>query len=175
MLRNSSPPIEPRRFDAPTTATERGRKNGSSEARTATWSRVGDVLAVAAGGRDREPNLDLAALGAARDSSKPASRKTPSIAAFSCSTSATNSSIPASAARAASCSSSRVPIPRRWNSSPTANATSAARGSRSRTQFATATMRPLERPDERAPLLPVRLEHRLDELGPSAEKPWKRR
>ena len=43
-----------------------------------------------------------------RDSSKPASRKTVSIAAFSGSTSATNRSIPASPARAASCSSSRV-------------------------------------------------------------------
>ncbi len=30
----------PRRFDAPMTATERGWKNGSSEARTATWSRA---------------------------------------------------------------------------------------------------------------------------------------
>ena len=72
MLRNSSPPIEPRRFDAPTTATERGWKNGSSEARTATWSRsatcsrYASVGAIAnrissspafAGARDREARV----------------------------------------------------------------------------------------------------------------------
>ena len=39
MLRKSSPPIEPRRVDAPTTATVRGAKNGASDAATATWSR----------------------------------------------------------------------------------------------------------------------------------------
>ena len=39
MLRNSSPPIVPRRGDAPITATERGSKNGLSDAATATWSR----------------------------------------------------------------------------------------------------------------------------------------
>ena len=40
MLRNSSPPIVPRRGEAPTTATVRGAKNGCSEAATATWSRT---------------------------------------------------------------------------------------------------------------------------------------
>ena len=39
MLRNSSPPIVPRRDDAPMTATESGSKNGLSDAATATWSR----------------------------------------------------------------------------------------------------------------------------------------
>ena len=39
MLRKSSPPIEPRRADAPMTATVRGSKNGRSDAVTATWSR----------------------------------------------------------------------------------------------------------------------------------------
>ena len=39
MLRKSSPPIEPRREEAPTTATVRGEKKGASEAATATWSR----------------------------------------------------------------------------------------------------------------------------------------
>ena len=39
MLRKSSPPIEPRREEAPTTATVRGTKNGASDATTATWSR----------------------------------------------------------------------------------------------------------------------------------------
>src|SRR5581483_775254 len=36
MLRKSSPPIEPRRDEAPTTATDCGEKNGRSEAATAT-------------------------------------------------------------------------------------------------------------------------------------------
>ncbi len=40
MLRKSSPPIEPRRLDAPTTATLPGSKNGRSEATTASWSRA---------------------------------------------------------------------------------------------------------------------------------------
>src|SRR5947208_1365850 len=39
MLRKSSPPIDPRRREAPTTATLAGSKNGRSEAATATWSR----------------------------------------------------------------------------------------------------------------------------------------
>ena len=39
MLRKSSPPIVPRRLDAPTTATVRGSKNGRRDAVTATWSR----------------------------------------------------------------------------------------------------------------------------------------
>ena len=39
MLRNSSPPIEPRRAEAPITATLAGAKNGASEAVTARWSR----------------------------------------------------------------------------------------------------------------------------------------
>ena len=44
---------------------------------------------------------------------------------FSGSTSAMNASIPCVAARCASCSSSRVPMPLPWNSSATANAASA--------------------------------------------------
>ena len=39
MLRNSSPPIDPRRAEAPTTATPAGAKNGASDAVTARWSR----------------------------------------------------------------------------------------------------------------------------------------
>jgi hypothetical protein len=39
MFRNSSPPIEPRRRDAPMTATDLGSKNGRNDAVTATWSR----------------------------------------------------------------------------------------------------------------------------------------
>ena len=61
MLRKSSPPIEPRRFDAPITATERGWKNGSSEARDRDVVAFGHVLAVRVGRRDREADLELAA------------------------------------------------------------------------------------------------------------------
>src|SRR2546423_1082909 len=39
MLRKTSPPIEPRRFDAPTTTTAAAPKNGRKAAATATWSR----------------------------------------------------------------------------------------------------------------------------------------
>src|SRR5204862_4473005 len=37
MLRKSSPPIVPRRGDAPSTATDRGAKNGRRDAATAVW------------------------------------------------------------------------------------------------------------------------------------------
>ena len=79
MLRKSSPPIEPRRFDAPMTATVAGAKNGRSEAATATWSRSST----------RARNCSVGAIGkrtstsppsSVRDTSKPASRKTASIA-----------------------------------------------------------------------------------------------
>ena len=39
MFRKSSPPIDPRRRDAPMTATLPGSKNGRSDSATATWSR----------------------------------------------------------------------------------------------------------------------------------------
>ena len=39
MLRNSSPPIEPRRGEAPITATPAGEKKPASDAVTPTWSR----------------------------------------------------------------------------------------------------------------------------------------
>ena len=94
---------------------------------------------------------------------------------LSCSTSATNSSIPACAARAASCSSRRVPIPRRWKSSSTVNATSATRGSRSLTQFATATMRPSSEPSSAPRSCQSGSSTGSTSFGPSAGKPWKRR
>ena len=40
MLRNSSPPIEPRRDEAPITATDAGSKKPLREAVTATWFRA---------------------------------------------------------------------------------------------------------------------------------------
>ncbi len=67
-----------------------------------------------------------------RATSKPASANTLSMATFSGRTRATNRSTPCAAARAASCSSRRVPMPRPWRSSATAKATSAFAGSRSR-------------------------------------------
>ena len=62
MLRKSSPPIEPRRRDAPITATALGAKKGRSEATTAVWSRSStrDASAPVAATGKRE--LDLAAL-----------------------------------------------------------------------------------------------------------------
>ena len=62
MLRKSSPPIEPRRGDAPSTATLAGAKNGRSDATTATWSRSSTRARYALGRRDREPDLDRPAL-----------------------------------------------------------------------------------------------------------------
>ncbi len=67
MLRKSSPPIEPRRFDAPTTATELGWKKGSSDAAHSDVVAGRHLLPVAACRRDREADLDLAAFAGARD------------------------------------------------------------------------------------------------------------
>src|SRR2546423_1877880 len=87
MSGNSSPPIEPRRREAPTTATDAGRKNGRSDAATATWSRSSTRL--------RKPGV--ASIGKAtstspwssrRVTSKPASANTESIGRLSCRTSA---------------------------------------------------------------------------------------
>ena len=61
MLRKSSPPIEPRRFEAPMTATAAGAKNGRSEAATATWSRCFYAREKPRRLRDREAHLDFAA------------------------------------------------------------------------------------------------------------------
>ena len=66
-------------------------------------------------------------------------------------------------------------MPRRWNSSPTAKATSAARGSRSLTQFATATMRPSSDPSNAPRSSQSGASTGSTSFGPSAGKPWKRR
>ena len=141
MLRKSSPPIEPRRVDAPMTATrrrreERPQRRGDGDVVALVDARAEVARSARSGSAPRSRRLR-----AARDTSKPASRNTASIGAFSGSTSATKRSIPASAARAASCSSSRVPTPRPCSSSATAKATSAAVGSRRRANSATATIR----------------------------------
>ena len=59
MLRKSSPPIEPRRCDAPSTATERGAKKGCERRATAAWSRLSTCSRKLVGGSDRELDLDL--------------------------------------------------------------------------------------------------------------------
>ena len=84
-------------------------------------------------------------------------RRRCSIARFSAITSATKRSMPVSAARAASCSSRRVPIPRPCSSSATAKAASAALGSRRRDVVRRAR-RPLvaEPADQRAASRPSR-------------------
>ena len=61
MFRKSSPPIVPRRRDAPITATLRGSKNGRSDAVTATWSRSATSSSNRSVRCDREHDLDLAA------------------------------------------------------------------------------------------------------------------
>ena len=94
MLRKSSPPIDPRRGEAPTTATERGSKNGRSEAVTATWSRS-STRAVNAAVRAIGNLTSTTPPSSVRVGLKPMFSNTPSIEAFSGSTSATNSSIPA--------------------------------------------------------------------------------
>ena len=63
MLRKSSPPIEPRRCEAPITATLRGSKNGRREATTASWSRAST--------RSRYRSVD--AIGNCTSSSPPSS------------------------------------------------------------------------------------------------------
>src|SRR6478672_4433227 len=97
MLRNNSPPIEPRRVDAPTTATERGWKKGSSEARTARWSRSATCSRYVSVGAIAN-RISSSPPSPARVTAKPASRNTPSILELSANTSATNSSIPPGAA-----------------------------------------------------------------------------
>ena len=74
MLRNSSPPIEPRRADAPTTATPAGAKNGASEAVTAEVVAAVDALEVPGGRLDRHRDLGDAVVRAARPRS-PRSRR----------------------------------------------------------------------------------------------------
>ena len=95
------------------TATECASKNGRSEATTAVWSRrstsdaypavgvIGNVISTS-------PPADV------RATSNPTPSNTWIIAALSAITSPMKRSIPWLAARAASCSTSRVPMPRPW-------------------------------------------------------------
>ena len=158
------------------TATHAGSKNGWSDARTATWFALGDAVAVALGRRDREADLDLAAVELARDVEAGVAEDDEHLAVLGQHLGDELLDARPPRASSASCSSRRVPMPRPWKSSATVKATSAARRSRSRTKFASATMRPSRQPIERAALVPVGIEERRDELRRrGAGKPWKRR
>ncbi len=92
-FRYSSPPIEPRRDEAPTTATVRGVKNGASDAATATWSRSSTCATyVPVGSMSRRTSISPPSIW--RVSRKPASSKTRSIGRFPAITSAMNCSMP---------------------------------------------------------------------------------
>src|SRR4051812_15782210 len=176
MFRNSSPPIEPRRREAPTTATDAGRKNGRSDAATATWSRSSTRLrkpAVASIGKV----TSTSPWSSRRVTSKPASAKTESIGRLSCRTSARKRSMPAAEATAASRSRRRVPTPRPCRSSATANATSAVFTSRSGAYSATATMRSAPpAPAASATSAPPAPSSRCSIVARSTRRPpWKRR
>ena len=67
MLRKSSPPIEPRRREAPITATEARLEERLERGGDGDVVALVDALLVARGRRDREAHLDLAALELARD------------------------------------------------------------------------------------------------------------
>ena len=169
MLRNSSPPIEPRRVEAPTTATVFGLKNGSSDAATATWSRSSTAARYSSVGAMLS-RTSVVPPSSRREIAKPASAKTRSIGWFSGSTSATKVEIPSAAAEAASCSSRRVPTP----------VTLQRVGDRERDLGARRIAQPdvvrerhdllalavdRHRPDQSAAVVPIGVEERLDRLA----------
>ena len=136
-----------------------------------------DPLLVALGRRDRELDLDLAP-ASSRVSSKPSPSKTPSM-----------SGCPrAPRRRSARCPRAR-PLRELLDEpgadpAPLVRVRDGERGLRDRGIAQALVVRdrddalaPVlgERPEERAALAPVRVEELLDELGPSAGKPWKRR
>ena len=138
-------PMLPRRDEAPMTATLRGAKNSRREATVARWSRSSTPAmyeSVAVIGK-----LSSAVpCSTRRVTSNPAPMKTLSIASFATLTSATKRLIPAEAAISTNCSSSRVPTPFPCIGSSTANATSAAVGSRSLSKLPSATTCPSDIP-----------------------------
>ena len=81
MLRKSSPPIEPARGDAPSTATLAGSKNGRREATTAAWSRSSTRARYASAGAIGNSSSTVPS-ASRRVTSKPASPKTRSMATF---------------------------------------------------------------------------------------------
>ncbi len=157
----------PCRRDAPSTATLEGAKNGLSDATAARWSRSSTRSRYVAVGSIRNSTSTVPP-SSLRVLSKPTASKTLSICLFSGSTSATKRSIPTAAARAASCSSRRVPIPRRWSSSATRKATSAAAGVAEPHVAGEGDDAAAQLPDEMASLVPVGVDERLDEAARSA-------
>ena len=108
--RRIRPPILPGSRDAPMTATARGASIGRSDAAVACRRRRSAEATPSADGVS--DNWTSTVPAADRDRiSNPESRKTSRIAAFSASVVAWNRWKPWSAARAASRSSSSVPIP----------------------------------------------------------------
>ena len=109
MLRKSSPPIEPRRVEAPTTATVAGAKNGAQRRGDGDVVALVDALAV----RVRRGDLRAAPRSCRRRAAaRPRSprRRRPAASARSRAAPRRRSvEIPARRAAAASCSSSRVP------------------------------------------------------------------
>ena len=172
MLRKSSPPIEPRRFEAPMTATERGLEERLERGPHR------DVVALGSPARDRRrwarsgSRISTSPPSSGAVTAKPASRKTRSIAVvlgqhlgdeLLDSGLAGCGSEPLEQARADSAPLKLV-----------VDGEGDLRGARvaqPRPSSRAATTRSaIERPEQRATLLPVRLEHRLDELRPEHGK-----
>ena len=129
MFSTNARPTFPGVSAAPMTATDEGARIGRSEASAAKWSRSSIRWTTASTGVMSTDTLSSSR--PARLTAKPAFRNTLSITRFTDSTAASKRRTPRSAPIAASCSSIRVPIPRRCSSSVTANAISATPGSRS--------------------------------------------
>src|SRR5271165_7542618 len=141
MFASTARPTLPDVAAAPATGTDAGARIDRTDAIAAKWSRSSIRSSTASVGAISSETVS-SPNEVRRRTAKPALSNTPSIGRFSDMTSASNRWIPRSAAIAASCSSIRVPAPRRRQSSATANATSAARGSRSPSNPATATTAP---------------------------------
>ena len=135
----------------------------------------GHVLAIRVGGRDREPDLELAALAGAGDREAGVAEHVEHrvVLEHDLRDELLDPRRGRPSPRAARASEFRFRAP--GTSSPTAKATSAARGSRSRTQFATATMRPSSDPSSAPRSCQSGATRGSTSFGPSAGKPWKRR
>ena len=168
MLRNSSPPIVPRRGEAPITATRAPARRTASATQRLQRDRDGRRPSTTRSGRGGRPRSRRPAACARSRSRR---RRTRGASRRSVGrTSATSSSMPAEAACAARRSSSRVPIPRPCRSSATANATSARCGSCSRTYVASATGRTCpsgsaSSPSSEPRVVPVGLERTRNRLS----------
>ena len=132
MFASTARPTLPGVAAAPTMATDEGARIGRNEAIAARWSRSSirsssACVGVMSSDTVSSPNEPR------RRTANPACSNTPSIGRLLATTSASKRWIPRPAAIAASCSSIRIPIPRRCSSSATASATSATPGSRNPT------------------------------------------